>query len=79
MGNSGSSGGGGGGGYRSEIVVSAYQASRPKESIGPCSHHGVVVNTDKGNSYLIHNTPSSGVVATKASNMSSNWSKGNDI
>ncbi len=53
-----------GGGYRSEKIVSAHQVSRPKESIGPCDHHGVVVNTDKGNSYLIHNTPNSGVVAT---------------
>ena len=45
----------------------------------PVDHHGVVVNTDKGNSYLIHNGPSNGVVLTNASNMSSKWSKGEDI
>ena len=81
MGNNSSSNSSGGGSYRSEKVVSAHQASRPKEGVisGPFSHHGVVVNTDKGNSYLIHNGPSKGVVCTDAKNMSSKWSKGEDI
>ena len=46
---------------------------------GPFDHHGVVVNTAEGNSFLIHNTPKNGVVATDASNMSSKWKKGNEI
>jgi hypothetical protein len=46
---------------------------------GPGSHHGVVVNTDKGNSYLIHHPGPSSVTVTNASNMSNNWSKSHDI
>ena len=42
-------------------------------------HHGVKVNTDEGNSYLIHGTLNSGVVATDASQMSKQWSKSHDI
>ena len=65
--------------YRSERVVSAERVERPKQTGGPFTHSGVKVNTDKGNSYLIHNTPGSGVVATPSSNMSSKWSKTGDI
>lgn len=57
-------------------MTSFQHASRPKLDVkGPCEHHGTVVHTDKGNSYLIHSTPASGVVATPASNMSKNWTK----
>lgn len=76
MGNNNSSGGGAS--YRNENIVSAYQTSRPAQGkLGPAvdsvssGHHGVVVNTDKGNSYLIHSTPESGVVCTSAKYMSS--------
>lgn len=67
--------------FRNERVVSAERVERPKEMSGPnlTTHSGVKVNTDKGNSYLIHNTPASGVVATPASNMSGKWSKAGDI
>ena len=65
--------------WRGEKVVSASYYERPKEVPGPANHHGVMVNTDKGNSFLIHNTPKSGVVATPSSQMSSNWSKSHDI
>ena len=65
--------------YRNERVLSAERVDRPKQTGGPCTHSGVVVKTDKGNSYLIHNTPSSGVVATPASNMSNKWNKTGDI
>ena len=67
------------GNWRSEKVVSASYHERPKESPGPANHHGVKVNTDKGNSYLIHNTPNSGVVATNAAQMGNQWSKSHDI
>ena len=67
--------GGGGGSFRSERVTSYEHASRPKQGGVPGTHHGTVVNTDKGNSYLIHSTLDSGVVATPASNMSKNWTK----
>ncbi len=42
---------------------------------GPFDHHGTIVHTDKGNSYLIHSTPEKGVVTTSAKNMSANWTK----
>lgn len=74
--------GGGSGSWRQENVVSASYHTRPLASSGsgPGSHHGVVVNTDKGNSYLIHHPgPSSVTTVTNASNMSNNWSKSHDI
>ena len=46
---------------------------------GPADHHGVVVETENDNKYLIHNTPASGVVATDGKQMSSEWSKVSDI
>ena len=66
-------------GFRQEKVVRAWHVERPKQVKGPCNHHGTVVETDKGNSYLIHNTPGAGVVCTPASNMSSKWSKTREI
>jgi hypothetical protein len=66
--------------FRNEIVTSGQRVERPKLGIGgPFSHEGVIVNTNKGNSYLIHNTPGSGVTTTPSSNMSNNWSPINDI
>ena len=66
--------------YLKETVVSAQCYKRPKQS-GPdiVGHWGIVVQTKEGNSYLIHNTPGSGVVVTPASNMSGKWEKTNDI
>jgi hypothetical protein len=78
----GNTGGGGSGSWRSENVVSASYHTRPlaTSGSGPGSHHGVVVNTDKGNSYLIHHPgPSSTTTVTPASNMSSKWTKSHDI
>lgn len=65
--------------YRKERVVEAAKYTRPKEMAGPFDHDGVVVRTDKGNSYLIHNTPGAGVVATPAENMSSKWKHEKDL
>lgn len=43
-------------------------------------HHGVVVGTDKGNSYLIHHPGPGGLTTvTSASHMSKAWSKTHDI
>ena len=74
--------GGGSGSWRNEHVVSASYHTRPlaTSSSGPGSHHGVVVNTDKGNSYLIHHPGPTGITTvTPASNMSSHWTKSHDI
>ena len=68
--------GGGSGGWRDEHVVSASYQTRPlaTSGSGPAEHHGVVVNTDKGNSYLIHHPGSGGTTTvTPASNMSNKW------
>mmetsp|Transcript_7099 Transcript_7099/g.6298 ORF Transcript_7099/g.6298 Transcript_7099/m.6298 type:complete len:122 (-) Transcript_7099:187-552(-) len=75
----GNTNGGGSGSFRNERVVSANQYSRPMIGGGPVKHHGVVVGTAKGNSYLIHSGPGAGVVTTPSSNMSKNWTKGNAI
>jgi len=67
-------------GFRGEKITSASYYTRPKEAAGPFNHHGVVVNTAQGNSYLIHSTPKSGTVVTPASNMNKNtWTKSHDI
>ena len=66
--------------YRNEVVTGARHVERPKQGPGgPFSHEGVIVDTNKGNSYLIHNTPKSGVVATPASGMSNGWSNIGDV
>ena len=82
----GNTNGGGSGSWRQERVVSASYHTRPlgTSSSGPARHHGVVVNTDKGNSYLIHHPGSAGsnggtTTVTSASNMSSKWSKEHTI
>lgn len=67
-------------GFRGETVTSASYHQRPKESsLHFADHHGVVLNTSTGNSYLIHSTPEAGTVVTPASNMSKNWTKTHDI
>jgi hypothetical protein len=43
------------------------------------NHHGIVVRTAEGNVYLIHSTPSDGVVVTEAKHMSDKWIKKHDI
>jgi len=66
--------------WRGDKIVRAEIYERPKlGGGGPCTHSGVVVHTEKGQSFLIHNTPESGVVATPAENMSRNWQKTQDI
>lgn len=61
--------------YNYAKITDAIIYERPKQS-GPniVGHWGVVVNVEGHGKYLIHNTPSSGTVATPASNMSSQWS-----
>lgn len=74
--------GGGRGSFRGEHVSSASYHTRPlaTSSSGPASHHGVVVNTKEGNSYLIHHPgPGHVTTVTPASNMSKNWTKSHDI
>ena len=75
----GNTNGGGGGGWRQERVISASHVQRPKTVSGPADHHGVVLNTNKGNSYLVHSGPENGVVVTPASNMSPKWTTTNTI
>ncbi len=78
----GNTNGGGNESWRKENVVSASYHTRPLSTTGsgPGSHHGVVVNTDKGNSYLVHHPGPGGITTvTQASNMSSKWSKTHDI
>jgi len=67
-------------GFRGETVKSAEYYTRPKLGGGlhVVDHHGVVMKTDKGNSYLLHSTLG-GTVVTPASNMSKNWTKNHDI
>ncbi len=82
--------GGGKAEWRNEKVTSASYYTRPKEmKLAPFNHDGVVVNTDKGNSFLIHHPGSCGsssgrnnpgvTTVTPASNMSTNWTKVRDI
>jgi len=66
--------------WRKEIVVSATHVQRPKEGKGYLfDHHGTVVKTEKGNSYLIHSGPDAGTVATPAKNMSKRWTETYDV
>lgn len=76
----GSTHGGGSGSWRNETITSASYHTRPKSTSGPGTHHGVVVQTKEGNSYLIHHPgPGHITTVTSASNMSKNWSKSHDI
>jgi hypothetical protein len=61
--------------YRKETVVQAWKATRPKQMPGPADHHGVMLKTREGNTWLIHDTPDTGVTCTSADNMSSKWTK----
>ena len=69
--------------WRNDKVVRAEKYERPKQggaAVVPAFEHvGVVVHTDKCQSFLIHSTPGSGVVATPAENMSRQWHKTEDI
>ena len=67
--------------FQNDKVVRAEKYERPMQGrLGAVFDHvGVVVHTDKGQSFLIHNTPESGVVATPAENMSSKWDETRDI
>lgn len=69
--------------WRNETVSSASYYQRElgsgKDS-GPGHHHGVVVNTKEGNSYLIHHPgPDQLTTVTQASDMSHKWTKSHDI
>lgn len=81
----GNTNGGGSGDWRNERVESASYHTRPvnnsaSSSLPGFDHHGVVVNTNQGNSFLIHHPgPNSITTVTPASNMSRNWTKSHDI
>ena len=80
----GNTNGGGPEPFRRETVESAHYATRPLNSgssnSGPVEHHGVVVNTKEGNSWLIHQPgPNQMTTVTSASNMSNRWVKDHDI
>eukprot|EP00041_Stephanoeca_diplocostata_P040176 m.1638783 g.1638783 ORF g.1638783 m.1638783 type:complete len:124 (-) comp30715_c0_seq1:79-450(-) len=70
----------GSGNFRQETISHFLHASRSMQgkimSRIPADHHGTIVHTHQGSSYLIHSTPGSGVVATPASHMSKAWSVG---
>lgn len=69
--------------WSNERIIRAEHAQRPLEgnlrNIIPVDHHGIVLHTSFGNSYLLHNTPNSGVVITDAIHMSNNWNINHDI
>lgn len=68
-------------GYRNEIITSASIVKRDAQSVlgtVGIKHYGVQVETQKGNSYLIHSTPASGTVVTDCK-IGSNWSEVNKI
>lgn len=68
-------------GFRGEQVIGAQHVSRPKEmaNVGvDFGHHGVLMQTDKGNSYLLHSTPGAGTVVTNQA-LSNKWKTDYDI
>src|SRR5271154_5712906 len=68
--------------FRNERIINAQYVIRPINygplKNTPVPHHGIKVMTEQGNSYLIHNTPRTGVVATNAP-MSSQWETTHNI
>ena len=65
--------------YLLDSIHSAAIYSRPKESgLDLVGHWGIVVKNASG-SYLCHNMPKTGTVATPASNMSGNWKHVTDV
>jgi hypothetical protein len=62
--------------YREERIISAQYVTRKSTSkmltCAGIDHHGIKVVTDIGNTYLIHNVPSTGTVVTDT-RMSSEW------
>lgn len=62
--------------YNHSPITAASLWTRPKEcAIDVAGHWGVVVSVQGHGDFLLHNGPSSGTVATPASNMSKHWSK----
>ncbi|CAD8202433.1 unnamed protein product [Paramecium pentaurelia] len=61
--------------YLLDEIDSATVYKRPKEANFHCVDHWGIVVTNKSGSYLVHNMPETGTVATPASNMSNNWKK----
>ena len=64
--------------FRDEKIIKAQRVYRDKQIKGPFKHYGIKVVTDKGNEYLLHSTPKTGIVATQAK-MSDKWKVKNDI
>lgn len=61
---------------RSDKITSASHCKRPMLGAAKYTgidHSAVKVTTASGGKWLLHSTPGSGVVATDASRMSSNW------
>ncbi|CAD8104730.1 unnamed protein product [Paramecium primaurelia] len=59
--------------YLLDPILSATEYQRPKQSGPDIVHHWGIVVTNKSGSYLVHNMPETGTVATPVSNMSNNW------
>lgn len=73
--------------YLQEKVLKAWYYQRPLNAKGGktldkytgIGHVGIVVQTDKGNKYLIHSGPGNGCVATDAKNMSKEWKEQEEL
>ena len=65
--------------YLLDSIDSATVYKRPKQS-GPkiVDHWGIVVHNKSG-SYLVHDMPETGTVATPIENMSNNWKPAYDL
>lgn len=69
--------------WSGEYVIRAQRVERPLQGDImkhlPINHHGTVLYTSDGNSYLLHNTPDSGVVITDTKYMKKHWKLVHDI
>lgn len=69
--------------WSNEKIIRASYVTRDKQGkfmqYSPIDHHGILIHTSNGNSYLLHNTPKTGPVVTDAKHMSKSWHKLHDI
>lgn len=68
--------------WNNEKINSAQYVTRPMQNGMEnhfVQHHGVLLKTDEGSSYLLHNTPVTGTVITDAKFMSNKWNVDHDI
>lgn len=59
--------------YLLDEIHSAAIFTRSKQSGLDIVHHWGIVVKNKSGSYLVHNMPETGIVATPTSNMSNQW------